>query len=104
VHQICGVGFYAWFVNGSFAQCLACPAGVDCLADGSVVAADGIWIDQSGESGLLSAVSCDHCDGDTCGAGEPDWRGPLALTHEGRVNPPSDNPLCGQCLPDYSEW
>ncbi len=86
---------------------------MDCLADGSIVASAGTWLDAGSSSGRLSSLSCSRCDGDECKPGAAQTRGPVDCLsaadgahtcYAGRLSPPEVNPLCGRCLPEHSEW
>ncbi len=91
----CNAGFFAVFHDasvGHFSSCQPCPAGVDCAAgvDPSVMA-DYYAIRDP----VTLSLQTFPCGGSRCASN--------ALCSSNRA-PAGGNPLCGQCLPGFSEW
>ncbi len=91
----CNAGLYAVFDNamaGVFRECRLCPEGASCPALANMSISPRFYAVRNPVTMEVETFLCDggRCAADfTCGANR------VAAV---------DNPLCGLCLPGYSEW
>jgi hypothetical protein len=90
----CNAGLYAVFsdvTQAAFAACRFCPQGADCPAQSNMTVSDSFYAVRNATTMVVETFLCagGRCAADGgCG--------------ENRLQ--TNNPLCGQCLPGYSEW